>query len=151
MRFKNEVEAMPKIKQMFSKTKRKLCVLSKVGTSIFFSFPEYVKLLEDDPPIQVLMVDPDDKTLIGLMDKIYVHQTKVKNRWKKMLSQMTTKLEELHDENLIPDGPHKNIKTLLDNEANEKNIGYRNIIIASIMMWNLAKKQAENVQISSQT
>jgi hypothetical protein len=136
-RFRNEVEAMPKIKKIISKTKRKLCVLSKVGTSIFFSFLEYSKLLENDRAIQVLMVDPEDTDLIRLMDKIYVQQTEVKNRWRSMLREMQRQLEDLYDNDIIPQGPYKEINTLLNTDG-----GYRNVIYASIITWNLAETMA---------
>lgn len=48
-RFKNEEEAIPTIAELSRNSKSKLCVLSKVGSSIFFNFDDYASVLEKGP------------------------------------------------------------------------------------------------------
>lgn len=64
-KFRNEEETYPEIQSLISKARSRVCVLSKVGTSIFFAFREYSALLERGLNLQVLVIDPNDGGLIA--------------------------------------------------------------------------------------
>ncbi|EDN70559.1 membrane protein [Beggiatoa sp. PS] len=137
-RFRNEKEAMPTLAILASKTNAKLCILSKVGTSIFFAFQNYSFALEKGLNLQVLVVDPNDQSLIELMNRIYVQQENISKRWTSMLSELRAKLDEIHERFQLPKASYEKVRDLLDEKKNE-NKGYQSLIMASIMMWDLAE------------
>lgn len=136
-RYCNEEDAMPAIQEMVTHTQKDLCVLSKVGTSVFFGFRAYSQLLENERTIQVLMADPDDASLISLMDRIYVHQKTVANRWARMVSQIQLEVDALYGDGAFPQTTYEVLKEILVTDG-----GYRNVIAASIYMWTIAQDMA---------
>lgn len=137
-RFKNEEEAIPTIAELSRNSKSKLCVLSKVGSSIFFNFDDYAAVLEKGRPVQVLVADPEDAQLIDLMNRIYVKQANVSKSWLKMVSQLRSKLEEINDHHDLPEKEYIEIQKMLDQNKDGSG-GYKLLIYACIKMWFLAQ------------
>lgn len=140
-RFKNEEEALPTLTKLIDESNRKLCILSKVGTSIFFNFNDYAFALKKGRIVQVLMADPDDTQLIELMDRIYIQQTNVSKSWISMLSKLRAKLDDINEKIQLPEKGYSLVRNLLDKNKDGKN-GYRSLIYASIMMWEMAQQIA---------
>jgi hypothetical protein len=122
---------------------RKALLCKALGTSVFFAFRQYSRLLVDERTIHVLIADPDDSTLISVMDKIYVYQENVANRWARMMSQINGALDSLHADALIRRHGYEKLKAILSGGD-----GYRNVIIGSIYLWGLAQSTA-NVRLRS--
>lgn len=144
-RFKSEEEAQGTLRSLLRGATNRVCVLSKVGTSIFFSFPDYSQRLEQGVKIEVIVVDPDDHALITLMDKIYVEQKQIATRWGYLISQIRTSLDQLRREEQVSDEVYTKVRSHLD-PCN----GYGDLIRASILMWEHAE-QCANQRLSEQS
>lgn len=140
-RFKNEEEAIPTIAELSRNSKSKLCVLSKVGSSIFFNFDDYAAVLEKGRPVQVLVADPEDRQLIDLMNRIYVKQTNVSKSWLKMVGQLRSKLEEINENHDLPEKEYIAIQKMLEQNKDGSG-GYKLLIYACFQMWLLAQHVA---------
>lgn len=151
-KFKNEEAALPTIKEMISHTQQELCILSKVGTTVFFAFKEYCDLLAKGKKIKVLIVNPNDAELIKMMDNLYLgtgeenKQTETENKWSALLLKVKVRVNDLYSEKQIDQSQYKNLSNLL-NEAK----GYRNLILASSEMWNLTRIKANELLQSNGT
>ena len=136
-RFRNESEAYDTIAALLEGVHEHVCVISKAGTSIFFSFQQYCQLLERELKLEVLMVDPEDRSLIELMDKIYADQKEITKRWDHLLAQIRTSLEDLKLNSNITDEAHDRVYAYLDGCG-----GYRDLILASVTLWKYAQERA---------
>ena len=68
-RFINEKQAILQIKKLLNSTKKELNILSKVGTTVFDLFDEYVELLQKESIlVNIVLVDPTDDSLIELIE-----------------------------------------------------------------------------------
>lgn len=140
-RFRNEKDAIPTIAKLTDNTDSKMCILSKVGTSIFFNFSDYTNALEKGRTVQVLVADPNDQQLIELMDRIYIKQTPISKRWLKMVRELQSQLELINEKLSLPRVEYSRIQSLLDGNKNGSEV-YRALINASIIMWYLAQMEA---------
>jgi hypothetical protein len=139
-RFRNEKEAYSEICAMTAGCKKKIYILSKVGTSIFFTFSEYSKALQDGRIIKILLVDPADSALIDLMNRIYVHQSTVSKNWAGMVAELNARLEVINEVHRLPSKEYEEIRTLLrEATVGDGSKGYRTLILASALLWNLAQ------------
>ena len=108
----NEEEALPKTKELISKTENRLLILSKVGTTVFFAFEEYSDLLEKGKEIQVLTANPYDPILIETMNKLYIKGTGKVNEWQKLLIKIRDGVNALNKKGLIDKRQHMKLMKL---------------------------------------
>ena len=149
-RFTNEKQALPEIKKLIKATNKEMNILSKVGTTIFDLFDEYVELLQNESVlVKIILVDPTYEKLIELIDKMFADKEEAAPRHKKWLKMITDILERLDfylEQGSIDKTDYSNLTALLGNA--EKN-GYKDLISASKLMWEIAQKKANEKAVSN--
>lgn len=133
-RFDNEDSAASHLKKLINSSHEELCILSKVGTTIFFLFEEYVDLLKKGTvKIKILLVDPEYEVLIDLIDKMFIDQSEISPKWRNMIFKIKMYLNDYAKDGIISASDYNNLNQMLDGAKS-----YRDLIIASHYMWLIA-------------
>jgi hypothetical protein len=142
-RFKNEEQAKSKIMELLKNTERSMDILSKVGTTIFDLFDEYVTLLQKNVKTTVVLIDPTDEELLKLINKMFFQTKKASSnhdeKLDNLIKSIIKKTSLLFETGAITEEEHSKLIYLL-NTAREK--GYKTLIEASKLMWEMALKKA---------
>jgi hypothetical protein len=142
-RSKNEEQAKSKIMELLKNTERSMDILSKVGTTIFDLFDEYVTLLQKNVKTTVILIDPTDEELLKLINKMFFQTKKASSnhdeKLDNLIKSIIKKTSLLSQTGAITEEEHSKLIELL-NTAKEN--GYKTLIEASKLMWEMALKKA---------
>lgn len=138
-RYPNEEAARDSLAKIIASTKKQMDIMSKVGTTIFFLFDEYVNVLSrGDVTINLILVNPFDKSLIATLDKMFTDSDAESERWERMKSNILERIQKLYSNQKI---------TLTDKnelvDTMESFSGYKGVILASIYLWRTALRIAD--------
>jgi len=148
-RFQDEDQAKPKIIELLRSTEKSMDILSKVGTTIFDLFDEYVTLLQKkEVKTKVVLIDPTDEELLKLINKMFfqtINSSFYYDRFDNLIKNLIKKTSLLFEAGFITKEEYDKLIELL-NTAIEK--GYKTLIEASKFMWETALKRA-NEKVAS--
>jgi len=148
-RFKNEEQAKSKIVELLKDTNRSMDILSKVGTTIFDLFDEYVALLQKNVKTTVVLIDPTNKELLSLINKMFFTNKKPSSHYDdkldNLIKSIIKKINYYLNKKVITNEEHSKLTKLLNIAEKE---GYKFLIEASTFMWKTALKKANEKNTS---
>ncbi|MCL1957165.1 MAG: hypothetical protein FWF63_07570 [Fibromonadales bacterium] len=147
-RFKNENKAKSKIVELLRGTKKSMDILSKVGTTIFDLFDEYVTLLQKNVKTTVILIDPTDEQLLKLINKMFFQAESpfpYGEKLENLIENIIKKLTRYFKRKVITEEEYNKLIILLDTARKD---GYKTLIEASTFMWETALKRA-NEKVAS--
>jgi len=147
--FNDEEQAKPKIIELLRGTEKSMDILSKVGTTIFDLFNEYVILLQKkEVKTKVVLIDPTDEELLKLINKMFFQTKKSSfyyDRLDNLIKNLIKKTCSLFESEVITKEEYDKLIELF-NTAIEN--GYKPLIEASKFMWETALKKANEKVVS---
>lgn len=143
--FENEKKANSELAELLRSTRNSFGVMSRAGATIFYLFREYISLMKKpNARVNVLIANPNNPQLVHELDYFAI-ENDVRPNWQILLSDINSCL--VNQFGLITEyGYDKLVKDLIDYVRRATT--YKQVIIASHIMWLIAAKVADYQNMS---